>query len=84
MAQIQTVTYPHNLGSANDLNVTIKIQSGVEGGKIIYFLKDTSSTPVGSMGHGSIDITEAQVQASGSDSAWALSYAATQLGVTLV
>lgn len=84
MAQIQTVTYPHNIGSANDLRVTIKINSEEDGGKIVYFLKNTSTTPPASMGYGFIDLTEAQVQASGSDSAWALSHAATQLGVTLV
>lgn len=83
MAQIQAVTYPLSLGTANDLSITVSLNSESDGGRIFYTLNDTSATPNKRMSSGIFMLTEAQVTADSFNTAWALSYTATELGVTL-
>ena len=83
MAQIQPITYPLSLGIANDLSITVSLNTNQDGGRIFYTLNDTSVTPNKRMSSGTFFLTEAQVTADGFDKAWALSYAAAELGVAL-
>jgi hypothetical protein len=83
MAQIQPITYPLNLGTADDLSVTVSLNTDQDGGRIFYTLNDTSVTPYKRMSSGTLFLTEEQVTADGFDKAWALEYTATELGVTL-
>ena len=84
MARIQEITYPLNLGVANDLKVSITTYSDSEGGEIFYSLFDVTPSPRKRMSTGRISLTEAQVTAESFSKEWALNYVATELGVTLI
>ena len=83
MAQIQSITYPLNLGTADKLTINIITSSEIDGGKIFYRLMDSSITPNKMMSSGHLLLSEEQVTADNFDKAWALTYTAQQLGVTL-
>ena len=83
MAQIQPITYPLSLGTANDLSINISLNTNSDGGRIFYTLNDTSLIPNKRMSSGTFFLTEEQVTAEGFNKDWALSYTATELGVTL-
>lgn len=84
MAQIQPITFPLNLGTANELEITLNISSQLDGGKILYMLNDTSQQPIKRLSIGNIVLTEEQVTADDFDKSWALNYVANELGVTLI
>ena len=84
MAQIQPITFPLNLGTANELEITLNISSQLDGGKILYTLNDTSQQPIKRLSIGNIVLTEEQVTADDFDKSWALNYVANELGVTLI
>lgn len=84
MAQIQPVTYPLSLGTANELTVSTSVHGNSTGGRVFYTLHDSSTTPHKRMSSGTFFLTEEQVNAEGFNETWALNYAATELGVTLV
>ena len=84
MAKIQPISYPLNLGTANELAVNININSELEGGKISYRLLSVSDENFKIMSTGTLNISEAQVTAEGFNKDWALSYAASELGITLI
>ena len=84
MAKIQPINYPLNLGTANELAVNININSELDGGKISYRLLSVSDENFKIMSTGTLNISEAQVTAEGFNKDWALSYAASELGITLI
>ena len=84
MAQIQPITFPLNLGTANELEISLSISSELDGGKILYMLNDTSQQPIKRLSIGNIILTEEQVTADGFDKTWALNYTADELGVNLI
>jgi len=83
MASITPVTYPLNLGTADDLTVNLNFNSRSEGGRIFYILYDTSSQPYKRMSSGFFILTQSQITDNDVDVVWALNYAASELGVTL-
>jgi hypothetical protein len=84
MTQIQPVVFPLNLGTATALSVSISANVEMTGAKILCDLFDTTVSPSKRIVHELFEITEEQFAVQGNDKEWIKTFAAQQLGVTLI
>jgi hypothetical protein len=84
MIQIQPVTFPLNLGTANYVAINITTNTSNQEARACYLILDKTVTPSKRLSHGFFTLTEEQYTSHGNDKAWIENYVAGQLGVTLI